>query len=79
MLDMRGWEAGHVTYILYAIAMRHHHAQPAHDKCRCAVSDSANYRMRSRVKACLQDALDEYRRCHMDTYEQGKREQNGDI
>ncbi len=68
-LSQRDFHPGHITYVLYAIAVR----------CMRALPGPPSYSQMSRVRASVNDASDELYRAEMAPYEDQKIRQNGAV
>jgi hypothetical protein len=72
LLDMRDYEPGDVTYVIYSLMMRN-------VKGICAGLRAPTFTRRTRAEANCLAAAKEFRRRHIDPYEDDKLIMNGDI
>ena len=66
-LSMRDFHPGHITYVLYAIAVK------------CMRDMGKSYTNLSRVRASINDTSDEFYRIEMAMYEDAKIGENGPV
>lgn len=65
-LNQEGWNAGHVTYVLYKIVLHW-------------FKDSPSYATIANIRGCLVGTMTEFDRREAAHYENNKIDQNGDV